>query len=106
MNYNISRCQVSSSEGLVSMFIQSFLSVSCFIVASNSPLVFRSVFLSLCDSLPRPDVFHLCSVIPSCLVYKVCVFPGLLSTRSKLSAVFLPHSGYSALDTHLPHSSP
>ena len=57
-------------------------SASCFIMISNSPLIsnpppalmcFLPSCVSPCDRLPLHDVLHLCPIIPTSLVYSLCL---------------------------------
>ena len=54
-------------------------------------LLFHISVLSLCvsqhcDCLPRPDVLHLCSIIPPSLVYEFCMLPLIDSSSLFLVA--------------------
>ena len=69
------------------MFFMSFLSVSCFIVVSYSPLI-SDLLPVLCDAWlydSCPVVFHLYPVIPCSLVHIVC-----LHTRFWTLSLFAP----------------
>lgn len=67
-----------------------------YFVLLTSPLVSDPYSLPLCnsrlcESLPRPDVLHLCPIIPASCVGLVCVLPVLCaSLSSPLVSCFTP----------------